>query len=153
MNVAVAVHARPRSKRVMLAAIVVVLASPPVAARAQSGGTTGDAWQIVQPEQSSLVFARDGTSLIGEIGREIRTSVSIRSLPKYVGEAFISVEDQRFYQHDGVDVVGVAAALKDALRGHARGASTITQQLVGNMHPDVINRSDRSIARKLREQA
>ena len=152
MNVAVAVHARPRSKRVMLAAIVVVLASPPVAARAQSGGTTGDAWQIVQPEQSSLVFARDGTSLIGEIGREIRTSVSIRSLPKYVGEAFISVEDQRFYQHDGVDVVGVAAALKDALRGHARGASTITQQLVGNMHPDVINRSDRSIARKLREQ-
>ena len=153
MNVAVAVHARPRSKRVMLAAIVVVLASPPVAARAQSGGTTGDAWQIVQPEQSSLVFARDGTSLIGEIGREIRTSVSIRSLPKYVGEAFISVEDQRFYQHDGVDVAGVAAALKDALRGHARGASTITQQLVGNMHPDVINRSDRSIARKLREQA
>src|SRR6185312_14989371 len=153
MNVAVAVHARPRSKRVMLAAIVVVLASPPVAARAQSGGTTGDAWQIVQPAQSSLVFARDGTSLIGEIGREIRTSVSIRSLPKYGGEAFISVEGQRFYQHDGVDVVGVAAALKDALRGHARGASTITQQLVGNMHPDVINRSDRSIARKLREQA
>lgn len=120
---------------------------------AQSGGGTGEAWQIVQPAQSSLVFARDGTSLIGEIGREMRTSISLKSLPAYVGQAFIAIEDQRFYEHDGVDVVGVAAALKDALRGHARGASTITQQLVGNMHPDLINRSDRSIGRKLREQS
>ena len=143
---------RPRSKRVVLAAISVMIAAGQ-AAGAQSGGTTGEAWQIVQPAQSSLVFARDGTSLIGEIGREMRTSVALRSLPKYVGQAFVSVEDQRFYQHDGVDVVGVAAALKDALRGHARGASTITQQLVGNMHPDLINRSDRSIARKLHEQS
>ncbi|HEY7894100.1 MAG TPA: PBP1A family penicillin-binding protein [Gemmatimonadaceae bacterium] len=143
---------RPQSMRVALAAISVMIAAPQVAG-AQSGGTTGEAWQIVQPAQASLVFARDGTSLIGEIGREMRTSVALRSLPKYVGQAFVSVEDQRFYQHDGVDVVGVAAALKDALRGHARGASTITQQLVGNMHPDLINRSDRSIARKLREQS
>lgn len=152
MNVAVAMRARPRSMWTALAAISVLMAAPQVVA-AQSGSTTGEAWQIVQPAQSSLVFARDGTSLIGEIGREMRTSVSLRTLPKYVGQAFISVEDQRFYQHDGVDVVGVAAALKDALRGHARGASTITQQLVGNMHPDLIDRSDRSISRKLREQS
>lgn len=123
----------------------------PVAA--QQAGGTGEAWQIVQPPQATLVFARDGTSLVGEIGREMRTSVSFRSLPRYVPQAFIAIEDQRFYQHDGVDVVGVAAALKDALRGHARGASTITQQLVGNMHPDLINRSDMSLGRKLREQA
>ena len=153
MNVGVAVRRPPHWARVVAAAASLVLAAPPLVAGAQSGGTTGEAWQIVQPAQSSLVFARDGTSLIGEIGREMRTSVSLRSLPKYVGQAFVSVEDQRFYQHDGVDVVGVAAALKDALRGHARGASTITQQLVGNMHPDLIDRSDRSIARKLREQA
>jgi penicillin-binding protein 1A len=140
---------RYRGRAVVLALGVMV--AVPLAA--QSGSGTGAAWQIVQPAQSSLVLARDGTSLIGEIGREMRTSVSLRSLPKYVGQAFISIEDQRFYQHDGVDVVGVAAALKDALRGHARGASTITQQLVGNMHPDLIDRSDRSIGRKLREQA
>jgi penicillin-binding protein 1A len=127
----------------------------PLAAQS-SGGGTGEAWQIITPPQSSLVLARDG-SLIGEIGRQWRTSISLRSLPKYVGEAFIAVEDQRFYEHDGVDVVGMAAAIKDALGGHARGASTITQQLVGNMHPDIINRADRSgitgIGRKLREQA
>src|SRR5262245_17912009 len=70
-----------------------------------------EAWRIVQPPQSSLVFARDG-SLVGEIGREKRTIVSIRSLPRYLGQAFVAVEDQRFYQHDGVDVVGIAGALK-----------------------------------------
>jgi penicillin-binding protein 1A len=109
-------------------------------------------WRLVQPPQSSLVYARDG-SLIGEIGREMRTSVPLASLPRYVPQAFVAVEDQRFYQHDGVDVVGIAGAIKDNLLGGSRGASTITQQLVGNMHPDVIDRRDRSISRKLREQA
>src|SRR5687768_6741296 len=108
-------------------------------------------WRLIQPPQSSLVYARDG-SLIGEIGREWRTSVAIRSLPKYVGQAFVAIEDHRFYQHNGVDVVGVLGALKDAAMGDARGASTITQQLVGNMHPDVIDRRDRTVGRKLREQ-
>ncbi|MDQ2930153.1 MAG: PBP1A family penicillin-binding protein [Gemmatimonadota bacterium] len=108
-------------------------------------------WQIVPQSQSSLVLARDG-QLIGELGTQFRVSVPVRSLPPYVGEAFIAVEDQRFYKHDGVDVVGMAAALKDALRGRARGASTITQQLVGNMHPDIIDRSDHSISRKIHEQ-
>ncbi|HEX5831891.1 MAG TPA: biosynthetic peptidoglycan transglycosylase, partial [Gemmatimonadaceae bacterium] len=101
--------------------------------------------------QSSLVFAADG-SLIGEIGRGRRFSVPLRSLPRYVGQAFVAIEDHRFYQHDGVDLVGIAGALKDAVRGDVRGASTITQQLVGNMHPDVIDRSDRSPMRKVREQ-
>ncbi|HJP60440.1 MAG TPA: PBP1A family penicillin-binding protein [Gemmatimonadaceae bacterium] len=110
------------------------------------------AWTIVPQPQASLVYARDG-SVIGEIGKEIRTSVSIRTLPKYLPQAFIAVEDHRFYQHDGVDVVGIAGALKDNIFGERRGASTITQQLVGNMHPTLIDRTDRSIGRKLDEQA
>ena len=114
--------------------------------------STGEAWQIVAMPQSSQVLARDG-SLIGEIGRQWRTVVSLRTLPRYVAQAFVAVEDQRFYQHDGVDLVGVAGALKDALGGKLRGASTITQQLVGNMHPDLIDRTDRTPMRKLREQA
>ena len=105
----------------------------------------------MQPPQSSLVYARDG-SLIGEIGKQWRTSISIRTLPTYIPQAFIAVEDKRFYQHDGVDVVGIAGALKDAMLGDPRGASTITQLLVGNMHPDLIDRRDRSLGRKLREQ-
>src|SRR6476660_214572 len=129
-------------------------AEPPPAAAASRG--TGQPWQIVPQPQSSLVYARDG-ALIGEIGRESRTSVSIRTLPKYVGQAFVAVEDQRFYQHDGVDLIGVAGAIKGKLLeritgDHRGGASTITQQLVGNMHPDQIDRRDMSMGRKLREQ-
>jgi penicillin-binding protein 1A len=116
--------------------------------------STGEAWELRSLPQSSQVYARDG-SLIGEIGREWRTSVAIRSLPRYLPQAFISVEDQRFYQHDGVDLVGIAGAVKDNLLGASRGASTITQQLVGNLHPDLIDRRERGLAgvpRKLREQ-
>ena len=131
-----------------------LLLACPLAAAAQS---TGEPWQIVPQPQVSLVYARDG-SLIGEIGRESRTSVSIRTLPKYVGQAFVAVEDHRFYQHDGVDLIGVAGAIKgkilEGITGDNRGgASTITQQLVGNMHPDLIDRRDLSVGRKLREQA
>jgi membrane peptidoglycan carboxypeptidase len=110
-----------------------------------------EAWQIVVPPQSSQVYARDG-SLVGEIGREWRTNVAIATLPAYLPNAFVAVEDQRFYAHKGVDVVGIAGAIKDNLLGSSRGASTITQQLVGNMHPDLINRRDISLSRKLREQ-
>ena len=131
------------------ALLAAVLAAAPLAA--QQPASTGEPWRLIQPPQSSLVYARDG-SLIGEIGREWRTSVAIRSLPRYVGQAFVAIEDHRFYQHNGVDVVGVLGAIKDAAMGDARGASTITQQLVGNMHPDVIDRRDRTVGRKLREQ-
>jgi 1A family penicillin-binding protein len=129
---------------------LLALAFLPVPLAAQQ--PPAEPWRIVRPAQSSLVLARDGT-LIGEIGREWRTSIPIASLPAHVPQAFIAVEDHRFYQHDGVDVVGIAGAIKDNLLGASRGASTITQQLVGNMHPEVIDRSDRSLSRKLREQS
>ena len=126
-----------------------LLLTPVYVAGAQT--STGEPWRIVSLPQSSMVYANDG-SLIAELGREMRTSISIRTLPKYVGQAFVAVEDQRFYQHNGVDLIGIAGAIKDDIMGDRRGASTITQQLVGNMHPDIINRNDRSIERKFREQ-
>jgi 1A family penicillin-binding protein len=139
-------HLRHKLLSFALAASASASLDAPLGAQAAA-----QAWQIVPQPQSSLVLARDG-QLLGELGTQLRMSVPIGTLPPYVGQAFIAVEDQRYYKHDGVDVVGLAAALKDALRGHARGASTITQQLVGNMHPDLIDRADRSISRKIHEQ-
>ena len=140
-------HGRP----LLSLALVFSLASG-IARVAHAQTPTGEAWQIITPLQASLVLGRDGT-LIGQMGRERRLSIPIRTLPKYVGQAFIAVEDKRFYQHDGVDLVGVAGAIKDAVtKGNLRGASTITQLLVGNMHPDLIDRRDVSPRRKLREQ-
>ena len=136
----------------VLAAAALPAALPAVAAaQSGTGGTGADPSRIVPLPQSTLVLARDGTA-IGEIGRQLRTSVALRTLPRWLPAAFVAVEDKRFYQHNGVDVVGIAGALKDAVTGDARGASTITQQLVGNMHPDLIDRRDRSIDRKVREQ-
>jgi penicillin-binding protein 2D len=131
-------------------------ASPASAGGAEAGSapgrSTGEPWLIIDPPQSTVVYARDG-SLLGEIGREVRTSVPLASLPAYVPRAFVAVEDHRFYQHNGVDVVGVLGAIKDRVIGRRiRGASTITQQLVGNMHPDIVDRRDLSLDRKLREQ-
>src|SRR6476620_4090625 len=136
--------------------IALAVAVPALAQTPATRTSTGPVWQLVPQPQASLGFARDGP-LIGESGRESRTTVSIRTLPKYVGQAFVAVEDQRFYQHDGVDLIGVAGAIKgkilEKITGdHRGGASTITQQLVGNMHPDQIDRRDMSVGRKLREQ-
>ena len=135
-----------------LATALFLLVPAYVGAQQPKPADTEEAWTIVPMPQSSLVLARDG-SIIGEIGKEIRTNLSIKSMPRYLPQAFVAVEDHRFYQHDGVDVVGIAGALKDNIFGERRGASTITQQLVGNMHPDLIDRTDKSIGRKLAEQS
>jgi 1A family penicillin-binding protein len=132
--------------------LAALLLAPASASAQQPKAPDAEPWTIVPVPQASLVLARDG-SLIGEIGKEIRTSVPIKTLPKYLPHAFVAVEDHRFYQHDGVDVVGIAGALKDNIFGERRGASTITQQLVGNMHPDIIDRTDMSLGRKLKEQS
>ncbi len=131
----------------LLGAFAAAAFSFPIVARAQRP----EPWQIITPAQASLVLARDG-SMIGEVGRERRVSIALASLPPYVAQAFVAVEDHRFYQHDGVDLAGIAGALRDNLLGERRGASTITQQLVGNMHPEIIDRGDQTIGRKLREQ-
>ena len=142
-----------RSRPVVPLLLAALFAMAPVSLAGQATASTArEAWQIITPPQATLVLGRDG-SLIGELGRERRVSIALRSLPKYVGNAFVAVEDKRFYQHDGVDLVGVAGAIKDAVtKGNLRGASTITQLLVGNMHPDLIDRRDVSPGRKLREQ-
>jgi len=138
-----------------LGLIAAVLASP---ARAQdTTPKTGEAWQIIPLAQSTLVYARD-SSLIGEIGREMRTTVPMKSIPWYVPKAFIAVEDQRFYEHNGVDTRAVLGVIKGKILNENRGGgSTITQQLVGYMHPDIIDRREVSgtagISRKLREQS
>jgi len=138
-----------RGQRALKLAVVVIVFAP---ATTTAQSRAAEPWRIIQPPQSSQILARDG-SLIGEVGPELRTSISLRSLPRYVPQAFVAVEDQRFYQHDGVDVIGIAGAIKGKLLGERRGgASTITQQLVGNMHPDIIDRREQTLARKLREQ-
>ncbi|MCI1683138.1 MAG: penicillin-binding protein [Bacteroides sp.] len=89
---------------------------------------------IHNPEQptASEIYSADG-KLIGKYFRENRTPVTFNEISPILINTLIDTEDERFYQHFGIDFQGVFAAIKDMTKGEARGASTITQQLVKNM--------------------
>jgi len=82
-----------------------------------------------QPSRATRVLARNGVQL-ASLYRENRTWVPIDKIPVMVRNAFIATEDRHFYQHHGVDFVGITrAALADYRHQQLQGASTITQQL------------------------
>lgn len=97
---------------------------------------------------SITLLAADG-SPIARRGATIGARVAVKSLPPHVSQAFLAIEDRRFYSHWGVDPWGIGRAmLRNAMAGGLReGGSTITQQLAKNAFLD----SDRTAARKLRE--
>ncbi len=103
------------------------------------------------PNQASKVYAADGR-LITALGLERRTVVPLKEISPAVIEAFLATEDKRFYDHNGIDWIRVAGAVKGIfLGGRVTGASTITMQLARNLFPEDISGRDRSIKRKLRE--
>ncbi len=66
---------------------------------------------------------------------EFRTVVSLNEMPQHLLDAFIAIEDERFYDHMGVDPLGIIGAIMDNFKsGNLRGASTITQQLARNLY-------------------
>jgi len=86
-----------------------------------------------QPKIPLRVYSADG-KLIGEFGEERRALVKIHDVPQSMIHAILAAEDERFYQHRGVDYVGVArAAVSNFISGGVRqGASTITMQVARN---------------------
>ena len=105
-----------------------------------------------QPRQTSRLYAADGR-FVAEIGLERRTLVRLDQIPKQVQNAFIAIEDKRFYSHGGIDywrIIGAGFANLRA-RGISQGFSTITMQLARNLFPERINYRERTISRKLRE--
>lgn len=80
---------------------------------------------------------------------EKRLLVQLKDVPGYLPNAIIAIEDRRFYDHLGIDLIGIGRALWNDLRGkkHLQGASTITQQLVKNFYLT----SERTLKRKLSE--
>ena len=99
--------------------------------------------------QTSVVYDADGERVGNLYGSENRLYVSLSSIPEHVQEAFIAAEDQRFYQHNGVDPVRILGALWHDIRtmSLAQGASTITQQLIKLTHLT----SEKTLSRKAQE--
>jgi penicillin-binding protein 1A len=104
--------------------------------------------QLEQMESASVILDRNG-KIFGQIYVENRDTVPYEQLPQDLINAVIAVEDAKFYQHHGYDLLGIVrAALKNFTAGHVRqGASTITQQLARNS----FSLKERTFRRKLLE--
>jgi penicillin-binding protein 1A len=107
---------------------------------------------VLQPiaiGQNSFVYAADGT-LLGSIPAERnREPVSLGRMSKWLPSATVAIEDRRFYEHGGVDYVGIARAFwRDISAGKVvEGGSTISQQLVRNLYTG----RERTFERKVKE--
>ena len=101
-----------------------------------------------QPKIPMRIYSAEG-ELIGEFGEERRAVVAIADVPQSMVSAILAAEDERFYQHGGVDYVGVArAALSNLVSGGVRqGASTITMQVARNFFLS----KERTLTRKFNE--
>ncbi len=90
----------------------------------------------VDPGASSKILAADGSTLTYIRSEVNRTPVGWDQIPVVLRNATISIEDERYYEHSGVDWIGIVrAVIRDIQAGGAReGASTITQQLVRNLY-------------------
>ena len=101
-----------------------------------------------RPKVPLRVYTADGY-LIGEFGEERRAVVRFQDVPEAMKEAILAAEDERFYQHNGVDAKGILRAALTNLSGGSKrqGASTITQQVARNFFLS----SEKSYTRKLYE--
>ena len=118
-------------------------------------------FNVQQPSQISTLLAADGTE-ITKFYAENRIVVPLSSISVNMQNAIVAVEDQRFYQHQGVDPTGMVRALVSNNAGGSRqGASTLTQQYVRNTlietglknddHKIIRDATESTVARKLRE--
>jgi len=104
--------------------------------------------EIPKRPPSIEIVGIDG-SVLAERGEMAGANVALKDLPPYLPNAFIAIEDRRFYSHYGVDPVGIArAAVANLLhRGVSQGGSTLTQQLAKNLFLT----QERTMQRKLQE--
>ncbi len=102
----------------------------------------------VELQTPMQVFSQDG-KLISQFGEKRRNPVTYDEIPRHLVEALIATEDSRFYEHPGIDPIGITrAALVVAMSGSAKqGASTITQQLARNFFLS----NEKKIMRKIKE--
>ena len=88
---------------------------------------------VMPSKVKSIIYYPDGTEAVELVGSQSnRTIIAIDDIPEYVPQAFIAIEDERFYEHNGIDPPGIIRALFVGLQSgnFSQGASTITQQLI-----------------------
>ena len=104
--------------------------------------------KTVELQQPMQIYTSDG-KLIGEVGEQRRVPVKLENIPEQLIQAVLATEDSRFYEHHGLDPIGIARALMVTINkgGTSQGASTITQQLARNFFLT----SEKTFTRKAKE--
>lgn len=108
-----------------------------------------DPWKLV-PSATSFIYDKDGVEVTPLLGAENRILIPLEEISPYVVDAFIAIEDERFFEHSGFDLRGIFRAFYNNLTnqsGSTQGGSTITQQLVKN----AFLTPERTIKRKVQE--
>jgi len=100
-------------------------------------------------QRTTIVYARDGSTLVEWHGEQDRTIVGYEEMPAYLRDAVVAAEDRRFYEHHGIDPTAILRALRanSASGSIEQGGSTITQQVVKNL----FTTGERTMSRKIRE--
>ena len=136
-----------------LSAVLAALAGLGVTGYVVAVAATGPHLSELKPEDkgsNSAIFASDGSRLGYVVSDEIRTPIDWGEMPRDVRNAVIAIEDERFYEHEGVDYGAIVrAGVKNLESGKSvQGGSTITQQLVRAIY---IRDPERNFRRKIRE--
>ena len=122
-------------------------------------GLFGDDFEITKEEltigaANSVIVDQNGAVIAELSGDEKRKIISLEDMADYLPKAYVAMEDERFYQHNGVDIKRTAGAILNTLLGNSSyGGSTITQQLVKNLTQDDERSGIAGIMRKVREWA
>lgn len=108
-----------------------------------------DPGKIKEMQLTLLIYDKNGVETASLYNTENRIYLPIETIPNHVKNAFVAIEDSRFYQHNGVDIIRIAGSLLEDLKSGSlkQGASTISQQLVKNTSLT----GAKTISRKLQE--
>ena len=122
-------------------------------------GLFGDDFEITKEElkigaSNSVIVDSNGNVIANLSGDEKRKVITLEDMADYLPKAYVAIEDERFYKHNGVDLKRTAGAILHTLTGNSSyGGSTITQQLVKNITKDDESSGLAGIMRKVKEWA
>ena len=149
-------------KRIILTFFILGILAVLVVAGIIIGIFTSDKYKLTADElivinENSTVLDSEGNGIATITGTENRKIVTIEQMPKELPEAFIAIEDERFYEHKGVDIkrtlYAIVMYVKNKGASDGGGGSTITQQLIKNTKSDNADSGTAGIERKIREMA
>lgn len=142
-----------KRRQLMFAAIILLVAvifGVSIGALTWIIRSTPDITTYKGSSETTLIYSADG-QLLTKLYQKNRVYVSLDRIPKELQNAIIAIEDNDFYVHHGIDFWGIARALITnivKMRDRPHGASTITQQLAGNV---LLDRQERTYYRKIQE--